>query len=255
MSLRRGVTLPVRCALAMPAVSARALLRRPLTAASCARAADASFRTAGASASAPRPRSPGRPRRVPAVVAASVYVGVVAEVSSASVLPPHLACTLCSCSPWWQAGRWRAVLELNGHVYDGGLHTTESGAAEAYDELARLHLGPRAATNFAASQDALALWRPAGAREEELRTESQNVGGPSYPIPVPLTTVALIFFPFVRCGSHTMRFVRRSFPPRAFAPEQAWSKAFVIEARPGVELTVAEITGALESDRGVDVRV
>jgi hypothetical protein len=201
MSLRRGVTLPVRCALAMPAVSARALLRRPLTAASCARAADASFRTAGASASAPRPRSPGRPRRVPAVVAASVYVGVVAEVSSASVLPPHLACTLCSCSPWWQAGRWRAVLELNGHVYDGGLHTTESGAAEAYDELARLHLGPRAATNFAASQDALALWRPAGAREEELRTESQNVVGPCYPIPVPLTTVALIFFPFVRCGS------------------------------------------------------
>ena len=52
-----------------------------------------------------------------------------------------------------------------------------------------------------------------------------------------------------------MRFVGRSFPPRAFAPEQAWSKAFVIEARPGVELTVAEITGALESDRGVDVRV
>lgn len=49
---------------------------------------------------------------------------------------------------YWERGRWRATLCVNGHKQHLGYFGSELEAAHAYDDAAREHLGARARVNF-----------------------------------------------------------------------------------------------------------
>jgi hypothetical protein len=93
---------------------------------------DADASTASTSSPPPLPSGP-LPR-----VASAKYTGVIQEGEGAAL--------------------WEAVVVANGREISGGEYESEEDAARAYDALARMYLGPDAATNFPA--DVYTSWLP-----------------------------------------------------------------------------------------------